>query len=377
MWYGLKDVVNSMFGLSGKKSKLRKEEFWAIKDIGFQLRRGECLGLIGHNGVGKSTLLKMLNGLIRPDEGSIIMRGKVGALIELGAGFNPILTGRENIYVNGQLIGFSKKEIDEKLNAILDFAEIGEFIDSPIQNYSSGMKVRLGFAIAAQMEPDVLIIDEVLSVGDLGFVLKCFNAIDKMINKTAVIFVSHSMPQISRICTSIALLEKGKAIFQGTDVSRGIDFYYSKFANANQAIFSDNKNAEFIGVDFLADDFINGIPIYKWNMELAMRIKFHTAIEIDRGVNGGILVARGRFLALLRQPALRTAAWRRLGRHRLGAGAADRGQRACRRAHRHRRRSVARLRDRARAGAAVGGGIRGAGDADRRRLVRARRVRTG
>lgn len=228
--YGLGDVLKAMFGIKRNGSYLRKDEFWAVKNISFEVRRGECIGLIGRNGAGKSTLLKMLNGLIIPDEGTITMRGKIGALIELGAGFNPLLTGRENVYINGQLLGFTKKEIEGKMGAILAFAEIGEFIDSPVQNYSSGMKVRLGFAVAAQMEPDVLIIDEVLAVGDLGFVLKCFNTIDSLLHKTAVIFVSHSMPQVSRICSAIVMLEKGQPVFQGTDIAQGIDTYYSRFA---------------------------------------------------------------------------------------------------------------------------------------------------
>ena len=168
LWYGMKDISSELFGIH-QNGQLRKNEFWAVNDVNFELKRGECLGLIGHNGAGKSTLLKMLNGLIKPDKGTITMQGRIGALIELGAGFNPILTGRENIYNNGAVLGFSKKEIDEKFDAIVDFAEIDEFIDTPVQNYSSGMKVRLGFAVAAQMEPDVLIIDEVLAVGDIGF----------------------------------------------------------------------------------------------------------------------------------------------------------------------------------------------------------------
>ena len=180
LWYGVKDLVA---GYSGNKNErqLRPKEFWAVKDISFTLKRGECLGLIGHNGAGKSTLLKILNGLINPDEGKVVMRGRIGALIELGAGFNPVLSGRENIYNNGAVLGFTRKEIDQKLQHIIDFAELEEFIDMPVRNYSSGMKVRLGFAVAAQMEPDVLIIDEVLAVGDLGFVLKCFKTIDNIL----------------------------------------------------------------------------------------------------------------------------------------------------------------------------------------------------
>ena len=229
MWYGLQDLASAVLGIKQNRYALRDGEFWAIKGVSFTLRRGECLGLIGRNGAGKSTMLKMLNGLIRPDEGSITMHGKIGALIELSAGFNPLLSGRENVYVNGQLLGFTKKEIDQKMNAILEFAEIGEFIDSPVQNYSSGMKVRLGFAVAAQMEPDVLLIDEVLAVGDIGFVIKCLNKMDELRSKTAMIFVSHAMPFISRMCTSICFMKEDKTTFQSTDVSAGITQYYEGF----------------------------------------------------------------------------------------------------------------------------------------------------
>ncbi len=241
LWYGLMDISSAVLGIQSK-AELRKSEFWAVKDISFTLKRGECIGLIGHNGAGKSTLLKMLNGLIPPDEGKIEMKGRVNALIELGAGFNPILTGRENIYNNGSVLGFSKKEIDDKLEAIIEFSEIADFIDSPVQNYSSGMKVRLGFAVAAQMEPDILIIDEVLAVGDIGFVLKCFNRIDAILQNSAIIFVSHSMPQVARICSEILLMDKGKAKYQGNNVSEGIDQYYSQFKIVNGNL-SDSKKA--------------------------------------------------------------------------------------------------------------------------------------
>jgi lipopolysaccharide transport system ATP-binding protein len=225
LWYGIQDITSELIG-HGERSELRRDEFWAVDDINFELRRGECLGLIGHNGAGKSTLLKMLNGLIKPDKGRITMYGQVGALIELGAGFNPILTGRENIYNNGAVLGFTKREIDRKFDSIVDFAEIGDFLDTPVQNYSSGMKVRLGFAVASHMEPDILLIDEVLAVGDLRFKLKSFNIIDRLIEKCSVIFVSHSMQNISRICNQILLMEKGRAAYVGENVSEGIDRYY-------------------------------------------------------------------------------------------------------------------------------------------------------
>ncbi len=189
---------------------LRPDEFYAVRDVSFELRRGECLGLIGRNGAGKTTLLKMLNGLIKPDSGTITMRGRIGALIALGAGFNPILTGRENVYINGSVLGLRKPEIDAKLDEIIDFADIREFIDSPVRNYSSGMTVRLGFAVATAMNPDVLIIDEVLAVGDAAFRARCANRIDKIRSGCAVIFVSHNMEQVRRICSSIFLMQHGK-----------------------------------------------------------------------------------------------------------------------------------------------------------------------
>lgn len=243
--YGLSDVFS---GITRKKQdkSLREDEFWAVKDISFEVRRGECLGLIGHNGAGKSTLLKILNGLIAPDEGSVTMYGKVGALIELGAGFNPILTGRENIYNNGAIIGFSRQEIESKYDEIVAFAELEEFIDMSVQNYSSGMKVRLGFAIAAQMEPDVLIIDEVLAVGDLGFILKCFKQIDQLLPNTAVVFVSHSMPMVARVSNQIMLMEKGIVAFQGKEVSKGINSYYKRFNSSDQNVMFDDGTVSLI-----------------------------------------------------------------------------------------------------------------------------------
>ncbi len=228
LWYGIKDLVSNVRGNKNER-RLRDKEFWALKDINFELRRGECLGLIGHNGAGKSTLLKILNGLIYPDAGKVVIKGKVGALIELGAGFNPILTGRENIYNNGAVLGFTKREIEAKVEDIINFSEIRDFIDMPVQNYSSGMKVRLGFAIAAQMEPDVLIIDEVLAVGDLGFKVKCMNRINELLAKSAVIFVSHSMVQISTISTRAMLLEGGQINYYDKNVGKVVEQYFLKF----------------------------------------------------------------------------------------------------------------------------------------------------
>lgn len=280
LWYGMQDLFSNVSG--GKRERdLREKEFWALKDINFELRRGECLGLIGHNGAGKSTLLKILNGLINPDAGKVIMKGRIGALIELGAGFNPILSGRENIYNNGAILGFTRKEIDTKLEEIIDFAEIGEFIDMPVQHYSSGMKVRLGFAIAAQMEPDVLLIDEVLAVGDIGFVLKCFKKIDSILPSTAVIFVSHSMPKISRICNQIILLDRGEIRYSGKEIGKGIDIYYSSFlSNEANILFTDN-NVKLVNASIINyDKTFEGIPQIKWGQDLEIKLNFKFRNEL-------------------------------------------------------------------------------------------------
>ncbi len=206
---------------------LRTGEFWAVDDVSFRLERGQCLGLIGRNGAGKTTLLRLLSGLIRPDRGRIEVRGRVGAVIALGAGFNPVLTGRENIYVNASVLGLRKHEIDRRLDEIVDFAELGEFIDAPVQSYSSGMQVRLGFAIASSLDPDVLLLDEVLAVGDAAFRAKCFNRIHQTLKTAAVIFVSHNMSQVVRICDRLLLMAGGKQLAHSDDLGGVVARYHA------------------------------------------------------------------------------------------------------------------------------------------------------
>jgi lipopolysaccharide transport system ATP-binding protein len=227
LWYGLKEMGNDIFHPfhDDNEPNLSPSEFWANKDISFEVKRGECLGLIGRNGAGKTTLLKMLNGIIKPDRGSIEIKGKVGALIALGAGFNPILTGRENIYVNGAILGLTKKEIKDKIHEVVKFAEISEAIDAPVRTYSSGMKVRLGFAIASiLLLPDILIIDEVLAVGDTNFKVKCYNRIKHILPRTAVIFVSHNMFDINRICQNTLVLDRGLSAFRGNTTDAILEY---------------------------------------------------------------------------------------------------------------------------------------------------------
>ena len=210
LWYGLNDIFSELT-YRRNKTELRKNEFWALEDLSFSVKRGESIGLIGSNGSGKSTLLKLISGLMKPDHGSITVRGKLGALIELGAGFNPILTGRENIYINAAILGIEKKKIDKDIDEIIDFSGLEDAIETPVQFYSSGMKVRLGFAVASQLSPDILLIDEVLSVGDLSFRTKCMNRLNEMKrNGVSIILVSHQLTHITQFADRAIWLDKGK-----------------------------------------------------------------------------------------------------------------------------------------------------------------------
>ncbi|MFB6275722.1 MAG: polysaccharide ABC transporter ATP-binding protein [Halothece sp.] len=272
LWYGVQDIGSEIIGRK-YDHKLRPDEFWAVNDISFEVKRGECLGLIGPNGAGKSTLLKMLNGLIKPDQGSIMMRGRISALIELTAGFNPILTGLENIYNRAAILGLSKAEVDRKLDDIVEFAEIADFLHTPVQSYSSGMKIRLGFAVAAQLEPDVLILDEVLAVGDVGFRAKCFNTIHKIMQNSAVIFVSHAMPQVSRICTNLLVMHHGKPVFLGNEIGKGIQIFYSYFKGEEQGIVVGSGKALLHQVNF-RNQYQEVVESINYLDELSVELEF-------------------------------------------------------------------------------------------------------
>jgi len=209
--YGLSDMARELTGKSLETDRLRRDEFWALENVSFEMKQGESLGIIGRNGAGKTTLLKIINGLIKPTRGKITIKGKVGALIALGTGFNPILTGRENIKVAGAILGFSSKEMDERLDEIIAFSDIGDFIDAPVKSYSSGMLVRLGFAVAIQLQPDVLLVDEVLAVGDLRFAVKCHKRITEYQNNGgSLILVSHGLHNIRFHCDKAIWLHNGE-----------------------------------------------------------------------------------------------------------------------------------------------------------------------
>ncbi|MGB3653881.1 MAG: polysaccharide ABC transporter ATP-binding protein [Rivularia sp. (in: cyanobacteria)] len=264
LFYGVQDIASEISGLRKTSENLRTKEFWALEDVNFQLRKGESIGLVGKNGSGKSTLLRIIAGLIKPDAGIVEINGRVAPLIALGAGFNPILTGRENIYANMSILGLSKKEIDERFDDVIEFAEIGDAMDSPVQTYSSGMAARLGFASAIHTEPDILLIDEVLAVGDIQFRLKCYRKLSELLEKgTTFVLVAHNPNSILSICQSAIFLKKGKLIAQGDAVSVMRQYEEDLFVGGNDqsdgAVFFEEKPEEqSSGLDIIATYFKDG-----------------------------------------------------------------------------------------------------------------------
>ncbi len=213
--YGVQDLLLQALG-KNREAKLRPGEFFALKNVSFQLQPGECLALLGANGAGKSTLLKLINGLLRPDRGVIRRRGRLGAMIELGAGFNPLLSGRENTFVNAALLGLSRAEVERQFDSIVEFAELAHVIDDPVRTYSTGMRMRLGFAIATHVRTDLLLIDEVFAVGDVRFRMKCFEKIMQLRDSgMALIVVAHAIAQLQRISNRALVLDSQQAIYDG------------------------------------------------------------------------------------------------------------------------------------------------------------------
>jgi lipopolysaccharide transport system ATP-binding protein len=226
----LRDLIPVLTGrlLRGRRGKADAREFWALEDVSFDVARGEAFGIVGQNGAGKSTMLKLLTGIMRPTSGRIVVHGRLSALIEVSAGFHPDLTGRENIYLNGTIFGMTRPEIRRKFDQIVDFSGLSDFIDTPVKRYSSGMFARLGFSVAAHVEPDILIVDEVLSVGDYLFQQKCVERMEAVIRGGAtVIFVSHNLRAVSNLCRRSLLLERGKVIEVG-ETGRVLTTYLSR-----------------------------------------------------------------------------------------------------------------------------------------------------
>lgn len=229
---------------------------WALRDVSFEVREGEVLGLIGRNGAGKSTLLKILSQITSPTQGCIRLKGRLASLLEVGTGFNGELTGRENIFLNGSILGMTQAEIRRHFDAIVDFAEIEKFIDTPVKRYSSGMFVRLAFAVAAHLEAEIMVIDEVLAVGDLGFQKKCLGSLsDASRAGRTVIFVSHRMDHISALCPRSIVLSAGRKVFDG-ETEQALAHYYRLFQQANQLAISDRKDRQGRGRVMIVDAWV-------------------------------------------------------------------------------------------------------------------------
>jgi ABC-type polysaccharide/polyol phosphate transport system ATPase subunit len=227
-----------------RRERTARDIFWPLKQVSLTINHGDCVGVIGANGSGKSTLLKLITGILTPDEGKLRVNGRISSLLELGAGFHPDLTGRENIYLNGSIYGLNRAEMAKRLDKIIDYAELGDFIDTPIKHYSSGMYVRLGFAVAIHTNPDLLLVDEVLAVGDVSFQRKCFDSIEKFRRRGGtLLFVSHDLNTIQTLCDRVVWLEKGVIQTQGAPVDVLMD-YHRFFAKRDEAQHQAESDSE-------------------------------------------------------------------------------------------------------------------------------------
>lgn len=257
-------------------SKLDEDEesiFWALRDVSFEVKEGEVLGIIGHNGAGKSTLLKILSRITEPSEGEVHIKGRVAALLEVGTGFHPELTGRENIYMNGTILGMRKKEIDTKLDEIVDFSGVEKYLDTPVKFYSSGMRVRLGFSVAAHLEPEILIIDEVLAVGDAEFQSKCLGRMKTVANAgRTVLFVSHNMAAVSALCSSTIVLSRGTSIFNGV-TTLAIREYLQQGELADRSAWKSISG----------EDIIRGVKIALEGKQPHLLLKVQITISVPSG----------------------------------------------------------------------------------------------
>jgi len=270
------------------------EGFWALKDVSFEVEPGEVVGIIGRNGAGKSTLLKILSRITSPTEGTVELRGRVGSLLEVGTGFHPELTGRENIYLSGSILGMKRREIDDKLDEIVKFSEIEKFLDTPVKRYSSGMYVRLGFAVAAHLEPEILIVDEVLAVGDAHFQKKCLGKMSAVSQEgRTVIFVSHDMRAIRDLCHKTIVLQNGNLIlYDSTNIA--IDYYLQQAMNGlvTKIAFTSQKQKPIQLLETqITDNSGNSKETYDISDQLSLRLKYRVNNNF-RGMNIMIWVKR-------------------------------------------------------------------------------------
>ena len=259
-WWARKRGKDDPHAKIGTKFDSSAEGFWALKDLNFEIKKGDRVGIIGHNGAGKSTLLKLLSQITSPTEGSIKINGKIASLLEVGTGFHPEMTGRENIYMNGAILGMKHDEIDKKVNDIIEFSEIGEHIDTPVKRYSSGMYVRLAFAVAAHLDSDILIADEVLAVGDAAFQKKALGKMNELSSGEGrtVLFVSHNMAQVKNLCNKGIVLEKGRVVREDEDIDKSINYYLN---NGKTDIADDVKTVPWYNDGSKHNDFMTPLSI--------------------------------------------------------------------------------------------------------------------
>ncbi len=277
----IKDSLRHTLAKIQGKGTWQRERFKALDDVNFTIEEGEVVGIIGHNGAGKSTLLKHLANITKPTSGEVIVRGSIAPLIEVGAGVNPELTGRENIFLNGAILGIPKKMIQNKLDEIIDFSELEQFIDTPVKRYSSGMTVKLGFSIATSLDADILIIDEVLAVGDLAFQRKCFNRMNRIIKNQGctVLIVGHNIRQLEQLCTRMLMLDKGRIKIDGSPTEVCTQFIQQnndKIKNQQKNISNIDKSSELESIQVeVLDSEDNKIERIEYNREFKVRIEFN------------------------------------------------------------------------------------------------------
>lgn len=273
----------------GKKNY--HKDFYALRDISLSIKAGESVGIVGVNGSGKSTLLKLITGVLTPSDGSVVTRGKIAALLELGAGFNPDYTGRENIYLNGTMMGFSEEEMKQRVQPVIDFADIGEFIEQPVKMYSSGMFARLAFAVAINVNPDILIVDEALAVGDTRFQLKCIEKMKELKDMgTTILFVSHATEQIKRFCTRTIWLKDG-VVFKDGEASQIVDLYDNFMKFGESVLLTDEEDSDYdADITVMSDEeaFNKDMLAYISRVSINKKI-FHTFDDLKISVEYSLI----------------------------------------------------------------------------------------
>jgi ABC-type polysaccharide/polyol phosphate transport system ATPase subunit len=282
--YKIRGRSSSRGGWYQRSFSRRSPDMWAVRDVSFEVRQGEALGIVGHNGAGKTTILKLLSGITTPTRGQITIRGRLAALVEVGSGFHPELTGRENVYLHGAMLGMRRSEITQKMESIVEFSGVSKYIDMPVKRYSSGMYVRLGFSIAAHLDPDILLLDEVLAVGDLAFQSKCLERIAELRKSgRTIIFVSHDLAAVYRICDRAVLLDHGQVVMDGAPRPVIDEYQHMAFSNEDAGFgsTSSKREAECVSVSFSSSGSEDRV---RTGHPMLARLSYHASAPIADAV---------------------------------------------------------------------------------------------